>query len=62
MNGLIIFFAGIITGLWVSAQAKVLHLPVFHIPKHIDPLAILLCCFVVLVIISMRGKRTGGKQ
>ncbi|MDD5393147.1 MAG: hypothetical protein PHE17_09030 [Thiothrix sp.] len=58
MNGLIIFFAGIITGLWVSAQAKALNLPVFH---HIDPLAVVLCAGVVLFALSMRGKRTGGK-
>jgi hypothetical protein len=61
MSGLVTFFAGILTGLWVSAQAKVLHLPVFHLPKHIDPVAVMLCVLVALVAFSMRGKRTGGK-
>lgn len=56
MSGLVTFFAGILTGLWVSAQAKVLHLP-----KHIDPVAVVLCVLVLLVAFSMRGKRTGGK-
>ncbi|MDD5394423.1 MAG: hypothetical protein PHE17_15515 [Thiothrix sp.] len=58
MNGLLIFFLGIFAGLWVSAQAKVLHLPVFH---HVDPLAVILCAGVVLVALSMRGKRNGGR-
>jgi hypothetical protein len=63
MKGFLFFLAGPIAGLWVAAQYKAIHLPVFHLPRsiHLDPLALLLVAIALMVLFAMRGKRTGGK-
>lgn len=63
MTGFMFFLAGMVTGLWVHAQYKAIHLPVFHLPHTIqlDPLALLLAAIALMTLFSMRGKRTGGK-
>ena len=52
MKTLLTLFVGIVMGLFVAAQAKVLTLPVIHFPKHLhlDPLAVLL---VVIFLINL---------
>ena len=68
MKTLLTLFVGIVMGLFVAAQAKVLNLPVIHFPKHLnlDPLAVLLVVIFLLAVWNMRGKRTatrkGGKS
>ena len=68
MKTLLTLFTGIVIGLFVAAQAKVLNLPVIHLPKHLhlDPLALLLVVIFLLAVWNMRGKRAatrkGGKS
>ena len=68
MKTLLTLFVGIVMGLFVAAQAKVLNLPVIHFPKHVhlDPLALLLVVIFLLAVWNMLGKRTatrkGGKS
>ena len=68
MKTLLTLFVGIVIGLFVAAQAKVLNLPVINLPKHlhIDPLLLLLVVIFLLAVWNMRGKRTatrkGGKS
>ena len=68
MKTLLTLFVGIVMGLFVAAQAKVLNLPVIHFPKHLnlDPLAVLLVVIFLLAVWNMRGKRAatrkGGKS
>ena len=57
MKTLLAFFAGIITGLWIASQAKVINFPVFH---NIEPIYPLLVGTAAVSIIMMRGKR--GKK
>ena len=63
MKGFLFFLTGLTAGCWLAAQARVLHLPVFHLPRSIqlDPLALLLVAIALMVLFAMRGKRTGGK-
>lgn len=64
MGYLISWIAGIATGLYLAAQQKALHMPVFTLPKHIDidPLAVVLAAIFAAAIWNMRGKRTGGRR
>ena len=68
MKTILTLFAGIVIGLFVAAQAKVLNLPVIHLPKHLsfDPLAVLLVVIFLLAVWNMHGKRSatrkGGKS
>ncbi len=64
MKTILTLFAGIVIGLFAAAQAKILNLPVIHLPKHlhIDPLALLLVVIFLLAVWNMRGKRTASRK
>ena len=64
MKTLLTLFVGIVMGLFVAAQAKVLNLPVIHFPKHLhlDPLAVLLVVIFLLAVRNMRSKRTANRK
>jgi hypothetical protein len=59
------YIAGIISGLWVAAQSRVLNFPVIHLPKRIqldlsslmNVDALFICGFFVMLWVVSRSRR-----
>lgn len=57
MYALVIYFAGIITALWVEAQNQALNFPVFHLPSN-GRLGVLL---MLLLLVAFLGFKLAAK-
>ena len=63
MEHLITFVLGIAMGMYLYAQSNAIHMPVFHLSKHIQlDNGLLFAIAVLIAALFLRAKTTGGRR